>query len=84
MTEQTDIQNLSDIKNLIEENNAVLIDVIATLKILSNRIAQQDIALKEAILQAPQQVAPQPIPERHYPGYTTPPKYGFMNDNIYK
>lgn len=84
MTGQVDIQNLSEIKNFIEENNAVLTEAIQALKILSNRIDKQEAVLKEAILQkeTPQQVAPQPLPERHYPGYTTPVKYGFMGDNI--
>lgn len=84
MTDQIDIQNLSEIKNIIEENNIALTEAIQALKILSNRLERQNTILKESILQqeTPQQTTPQPIPERHYPGYTTPVKYGFMSDNI--
>lgn len=65
MTEQANIQNL-DIKNLIEQNNEVLREAIQALEILSNQIMQYE--------QAP----PKPSEERNYPGYTTPPKFGFM------
>lgn len=75
------MQNL-EIKNLIEENNAVLREAIRALKTLSNQIILQETVLKEAILQqdTPQQAIPQPLPERYYPGYTTPAKYGFMSN----
>lgn len=69
--EQVNIQNLSEIKSLIEENNTALREAIQALKILSNQIS----------LQETPQLIPQPS-ERHYPGYTTPPRFGFMSGNI--
>ena len=68
MKEQINIQNLSEIKNLIEENNIALREAIQAL--LSYQI------LQESLQQPPQ---PSPLPPRNYPGYTTPVKYGFMN-----
>ena len=67
MKEQINIQNLSEIKNLIEENNIALREAIQAL--LSYQI------LQESLQQPPQP----PLPPRNYPGYTTPVKYGFMN-----
>ena len=65
MTDQINIQNLSEIKNLIEENNIVLRDAIQALEMLSYQILQESL--------------PSPLPPRNYPGYTTPVRYGFMN-----
>ncbi len=77
MTEQVDIQSLSDIKNLIEENNAVLRDAIRALEILNNRVLQQpsDQMISQIIEIVPQ--LPQMLPN-NYPGYTMPPRFGFM------
>lgn len=71
MVEQVNIQNLSEIKSLIEENNAALRTAIQALEIFSGQA--------RGILtnQTPEQS--QPIPSRNYPGYTTPVKYGFMH-----
>lgn len=70
MTEQINIQNLTEIKDIIEENNAILRKAIQALKMLYLQ--------KEVILQDVQQ---QPSPAaRNYPGYTTPAKYGFMGN----
>ena len=66
MTEQIDIQNLSDIKNLLEANNASLRDAIRALENISNQVTQV----------AP--VEPQPSDQRYYPGYTTPARFAFM------
>ena len=72
MIEQVNIQNLSEIKSLIEENNVVLRAAIQALEILSGQA-------REITNQTLQQV-PQPIiHQRNYPGYTTPVKYGFMH-----
>ena len=70
MKDQVNLQSLEEIKSLIEENNASLRAVILALKILSDHTLQQ----------SDQEVQPiQPnVPQRNYPGYTTPPKYGFM------
>ena len=70
MTEQINIQNLSEIKNLIEENNIALREAIQALGMLSYQI------LQESLQQPPQS---SPLPPRNYPGYTTPVRYGFMN-----
>ena len=67
MTDQINIQNLSEIKNLIEENNIALREAIQALEMLSYQILQESL---------PQ---PSPLPPRNYPGYTTPVRYGFMN-----
>ncbi len=66
MTE-IDIQNLSEIKSLIEENNAVLKAAIQAIEILTLQHPDQQ--------STPQ---PAPMPARNYPGYTTPPYFGFM------
>lgn len=70
MVEQVNIQNLSEIKSLIEENNTVLRAAIQALEILSGQVRE---TLTNQNLQQPP-----PIPPRNYPGYTTPVKYGFM------
>ena len=69
MTEQINMQNLSEIKNFIEENNMILREAIQALEMLSFQILQEP----------PQPPQPSPLPPRNYPGYTTPVKYGFMN-----
>ena len=71
MTEQVNIQNLSEIKSLIEENNAVLRAAIQALEMLSGQA-------REILTNQTLQQLPQPIQPRNYPGYTTPIKYGFM------
>lgn len=73
MTEQT-IQNL-DIKNLIEENNVALRNAIRALENLHNQILQQP---NDQMIPRPA-----PLPSNSYPGYTTPPRFGFMS-NEYK
>ena len=65
MTEKINIQNLSEIKNLIEENNIALREAIQVLEMFSYQILQESL--------------PSPLPPRNYPGYTTPVRYGFMN-----
>ena len=65
-TEKINLQSLSEIKNLIEENNIALRDAIQALEMLNYQI-----------LQTPPQ--PSLLPPRNYPGYTTPVKYGFMS-----
>ncbi len=70
MKNQVNLQSLEEIKSLIEENNASLREAILALKILSNHALQQPDQEKSPI---------QPtIPQRNYPGYTTPPYFGFM------
>ena len=73
MVEQVNIQNLSEIKSLIEENNAVLRAAIQALEILSGQA--REILTNQTLQQPPQQI----IPPRNYPGYTTPVRYGFMS-----
>lgn len=68
---EVNIQNLSEIKSLIEENNAVLRAAIQALEMLSGQA--REILTNQTLQQLPQQ-----IPSRNYPGYTTPVKYGFM------
>lgn len=75
MTGKINIQNLAEIKDIIEENNAILRKAIQALKILSLK----EEVLKKAILQEDARQQPQPQADRHYPGYTTPAKYGFMS-----
>ena len=70
MTEKINIQNLSEIKNFIEENNIALREAIQVLEMLRYQILQES-------LQQPSQ--PSPLPARNYPGYTTPVRYGFMS-----
>ena len=91
MVQQVNIQDLSEIKNFIEENNTVLRAAIHALEIFSNQApsnqapqapAPQAPAPQAPAPQAPQipQIPqiPQPSEQRNYPGYTTPPKFGFM------
>lgn len=77
MTEQVNVQSLSDIKNLIEENNAALRDAIQALEILNNRILQQP---SDQMVPQSAEVVPQPAQmlPNNYPGYTMPPRFGFM------
>lgn len=72
MVEQVNIQNLSEIKSLIEENNAVLRAAIQALEIFSSQT--REILTNQTLQQLPQPI----LPSRNYPGYTTPVKYGFM------
>lgn len=74
MTDQINVLSISDIKNLIEENNAALRGAIQILEILSNQTLQQPPECPEC----PKCPQISPLPQRNYPGYTTPPKYGFM------
>ncbi len=73
MAEQVNIQNLSEIKRLIEENNTVLRAAIQALEIFSGQ--SQEIITNQTLQQHPQPI----LPSRNYPGYTTPVKYGFMH-----
>lgn len=66
MKDKVNLQSLEEIKSLIEENNASLRIAILALKILSNHALQDQI------------VQPQPTMPRNFPGYTTPPYFGFM------
>lgn len=84
MTEQVNVQSLSDIKSLIEENNAALRDAIQALEVLNNRILQQP---NDQMVPQPAEVVPQPaevVPQppqmlpNNYPGYTMHPRFGFM------
>lgn len=68
MTEDVNIQNL-DVKNLIEQNNAALRDAIRALEILTSQVTQVE--------EAPQRS----VDQRNYPGYTTPAKFAFMQDD---
>ena len=68
MTEQVNVQNLSDIKSLIEDNNAALRDAIRALEILNNQVIKY-----EQITQQTAQMLP-----NNYPGYVTPARFAFM------
>jgi len=67
MTEQVNMQNISDIKGLIEENNQVLRDAIRALEILNDKVIKYE--------QAPQISQTHP---NNYPGYVTPARFAFM------
>jgi len=84
MTEQANTQSLSDIKSLIEENNAALRNAILALEIVNNRILQQPTQDQQPSqdsqpIQSPKSSPSSQIPPNNYPGYTTPPRFGFMS-----
>ena len=90
MTEQANTQSLSDIKSLIEENNAALRNAILALEIVNNRILQQPSqgsqpsqdqqqGQDQQPIQSPKSSPSSQIPPNNYPGYTTPPRFGFMS-----